>query len=478
MQYRTPGVYVEEIALFPPSVAQVETAIPAFIGYTAKADRNGTSLKGVPTRVTSLLEYESLYGGPQPEEKLEVAITETKDGNNTTSLTAKATFSVSDADSKPIRSKHNLYYALRLFFINGGGPCYIISVGPYLTTFGDPIPDDALLTGLAGLEKVDEPTLIVFPEGQSISTEAKYYSLQQAALAQCAKLKDRFSLIDVYDTVASFRGAGGIGISNLKYGAAYYPNVITTLSYVYKPSSVKLTYTVNGETKKIIEDTPDGNTETLETIATSNSAIYSKAKEAISQLVITLPPSSAVAGVYATVDSTRGVWKAPANISLNAVSGLTEQVTNDQQDSLNVDTEAGKSINALRAFAGKGILVWGARTLAGNDNEWRYVSVRRFFNMVEESVNKASAAFVFEPNDANTWVKIRAMIENYLTVLWRQGALAGAKPEQAFYVRVGLGQTMTSLDILEGRMIIEIGMAAVRPAEFIILRFSHKLQEA
>ena len=98
--------------------------------------------------------------------------------------------------------------------------------------------------------------------------------------------------------------------------------------------------------------------------------------------------------------------------------------------------------------------------------------------MVEESVKKASSQFVFEPNDANTWVKIKGMIENYLTILWRQGALAGAKAEHAFFVKVGLGETMTAIDILEGRMNVEIGMAAVRPAEFIILKFSHKMQES
>lgn len=98
--------------------------------------------------------------------------------------------------------------------------------------------------------------------------------------------------------------------------------------------------------------------------------------------------------------------------------------------------------------------------------------------MVEESTKKATQPFVFEPNDANTWAKVRAMIENFLTLQWRAGALAGAKPEHAFYVRCGLGTTMTSLDILEGRMNVEIGMAVVRPAEFIILQFSHKMQES
>jgi uncharacterized protein len=145
---------------------------------------------------------------------------------------------------------------------------------------------------------------------------------------------------------------------------------------------------------------------------------------------------------------------------------------------VNVDVSSGKSINAIRVFAGKGTLVWGARTLAGNDNEWRYVSVRRLYIYIEESVKKATEFVVFEPNNANTWLRAKTMIENFLSTLWRDGALAGAKTDDAYYVKVGLGETMTSLDILEGRMNIEIGLAAVRPAEFIILKFSHKLQES
>jgi phage tail sheath protein FI len=153
-------------------------------------------------------------------------------------------------------------------------------------------------------------------------------------------------------------------------------------------------------------------------------------------------------------------------------------ISDKDQEYLNVDVSGGKSINAIRSFVGKGTLVWGARTLAGNDNEWRYISVRRFFNMVEESVKKSTAWVVFEPNDANTWLKVRVMLENYLSILWRQGALQGAKPEHAFYVKCGLGQTMIAQDILNGLLIVEIGMAAVRPAEFIILRFSHKMQKS
>lgn len=217
---------------------------------------------------------------------------------------------------------------------------------------------------------------------------------------------------------------------------------------------------------------------TVETSAVDAMPVLKNIMQAISGTYLTLPASGAVAGAYATVDRTRGVWKAPANLSLNNVVGLIHLIDNKEQENLNVDTVAGKSVNAIRPFTGKGILIWGARTLAGNDNEWRYVSVRRFFNMVEESTKKASYQFVFEANDANTWVRLRGMIENFLTQQWKAGALAGAKPEQAFYVKVGLGQTMSAQDILEGRMNVEIGLAVVRPAEFIILKFSHKMQEA
>lgn len=120
----------------------------------------------------------------------------------------------------------------------------------------------------------------------------------------------------------------------------------------------------------------------------------------------------------------------------------------------------------------------GAITLDGNSNEWRYISVRRLFLYLEESIQKASESFVFQSNDIGTWVRIKGMIESFLYQNWKAGALAGAKSEQAYYVKIGLGETMTTDDILNGKMIVEIGVAAVRPAEFITLRFTHKLQEA
>lgn len=653
--YRTPGVYIEEISKFPPSVAQVETAIPAFIGYTEKARENeadtSETLFLVPKRIVSLLEYETFFGGPDPETGLKVQVTEE----------AGEKAILVEAPDPEDKSPFLMFYSLQAYFANGGGPCYVISVGIY--DDADPVTPvtmAALNTGLQELEKEDEPTLILFPDATALPEAAEFYSIYNNALALCRKMRDRFTIIDTYtnnmETEISLEsGVRELITSDLeekKYGAVYFPYLETILNYSYDPEQTEVTHLITDaspvsdileevddilvEAESIITDLPtevsalsgadtaiQGGTdeeavtnkgtvvdplnaiidalnefvglmaeivedtnnvaamaeeqnETLATAATEaanalndeleeggdvptfiaalqghldilngditgdavkqasvdantaltntdinvllqsvldlidpaildamldieeldmesegvlngfalsdveaiDSATYNKIKAEINRVKVVLPPSSLVAGIYAKVDSNIGVWKAPANISLNYVVKPTVKITNDMQDRLNVDTIAGKSINAIRSFTGKGTLIWGARTLAGNDNEWRFISVRRFFNMVEESVKNATQQFVFDANDANTWVKVRAMIENFLILQWRAGALAGAKPEHAFYVRVGLGQTMTAMDILEGKMNVEIGMAVVRPAEFIILKFSHKMQES
>ena len=475
--YKTPGVYIEEIPKFPPSIAPVETAIPAFIGYTQIAeDQVAGDLNLKPKRISSMVEYEKYFGFPQPEELIVVTINETQDGSGNT-LAIKAVAAVPEPD----RSLHNMYYALQTFFANGGGPCYIVSVAPYLA-FGTALDEGDLEDGLDILVKEDEPTLIVFPEAQNLAVIGDFNSLHTAALLQCETLKDRFVIMDLHgdtislsdpdaillDAVDNFR-TNGIGTNNLKYGAVYGPNIETTFDFIVDETEIDVAHFINGVLSSTVK---------MDTLQTTDNVKYEMARAAIRALPLKLPPSAAMAGIYAAVDNSRGVWKAPANVSVNTVIQPTIQFSNIEQDVMNVDTVGGKSVNAIRSFPGKGTLVWGARTLAGNDNEWRYVSVRRLFNFVEESVKKATEQFVFEPNDANTWVRVQAMIENFLNTLWRQGALQGVKPEHAFYVAVGLGKTMTPLDILEGRMIVEIGMAAVRPAEFIILRFSHKLAES
>ncbi|MEW7277034.1 phage tail sheath C-terminal domain-containing protein [Aquimarina sp. 2201CG1-2-11] len=533
-QLKTPGVYIEEVSKLPPSVAQVETAIPAFIGYTAKATRKKENdLNLTPTRVTSLLEYEQFFGGA-----------------NALQLVLQEDITNGSIVQQPTE-KFLMYYALQMYFANGGGPCYIVSVNTFIDENDDvnTVIDNELIGGLNTLEREDEPTLLVFPDAISISEEVKFYEVYKQALLQANTLKDRFVIMDTYtgdpSTIAKFRA----GVAGDRYGAAYYPHLNTVLSYNYgedvmikhigtlghdfsdeideltelskedndisnatdaqgKEADVQaiidsINATLNLDTpvpsdldvssasqfKKSIKDFLKALGAQKEAVGAyygitfgvlklNHPTAYASIQRQIQAMSVVLPPSAAIAGVYARIDSTRGVWKAPANTGLSYVSSLTEKVTHNDQHDLNVDTKAGKSINVIRNFTGKGILVWGARTLDGNSNEWRYVSVRRFFNMVEESVKKAVDQFVFEANDAKTWIKVKTMIENFLNQQWRAGALAGATPKEAYYVSVGLNETMSAQDILEGRMNVEIGMAAVRPAEFIILQFSHKLQES
>ena len=480
--YKAPGVYIEELSKLAPSIAPVETAIPAFIGYTAIATETvGDDLRLKPKRIASMDEYERFFGVPQKEEKIVVTITETQDpAGKTLASTAVATLAEAD------RSKHIMCYAMQMFFANGGGPCWIVSVGAYKAPIGAAITETELHAGLDAIAKVGEPTIIVFPEAQGLSI-SDFATLHDAALLQCNELKDRFVIMDVHggndaggaaislsdpDTdllaaVNNFRSSG-IGTNNLMYGAAYGPNIETAIDFHLDESKTVVNLVVNGAAAA---------PSMLNSLAASDNARYEAAKAAVGNLSCMLPPSTSIAGIYASVDRDRGVWKAPANVSVSLVSTPCVGCSNEQQDQMNVDSVGGKSVNVIREFTGKGTLVWGARTLAGNDNEWRYVSVRRLFIFVEESVKRATEQFVFEPNDANTWVRAQAMIENFLTTLWRQGALQGVKREHAFYVAVGLGKSMSALDILEGRMIIEIGMAAVRPAEFIVLKFSHTMAQ-
>jgi phage tail sheath protein FI len=160
---------------------------------------------------------------------------------------------------------------------------------------------------------------------------------------------------------------------------------------------------------------------------------------------------------------------------VNGIAGLAAAYSRVELESL-MNAGNGKSINPIRQIAGRGWLVWGARTLAGHDNEWLYVPVRRLCSQLEASIRQSTGRFVFEPNDAGTWLRVRRMIEDYLLQKWQVGALQGARPEQAFFVRCGLGQTMTAQDIGAGRMIVEFGLAAVRPAEFIVLRCAFEMQ--
>ena len=187
----------------------------------------------------------------------------------------------------------------------------------------------------------------------------------------------------------------------------------------------------------------------------------------LDQKNVMIPPSGSMAGIFARSDHNRGVHKAPANEVVKACVGLDCQFGKGEQDILNP-----QGVNLIRAFPGQGIRVWGART-ATSDSSWKYVNVRRLFIFIEESIKASTSWVVLEPNDEVTWVRVQRTISMFLTGLWRNGSLAGSSPEEAFFVDIGRS-TMSRDDIDNGRLIGVIGVAPVKPAEFMIFRITQK----
>lgn len=455
--YRTPGVYVKEISNLPSSVAGVATAIPAFVGFTEKCTE-----KLKPVKVTSLLDYTSKFGG-----SCELTI---------------------DEEGKLQGHEFVMYDSIRLFYDNGGGTCYVASAGTYKeeeTDFEN--LDSGFYTqngNLDYLAGIDEITMILFPDAAMLLGSIQLGTLQQAALSHCAELKDRIAILDVPENVDLTDFRTKLGSTGLSYGAAYYPFLKTCYTHTIgfeemrKIDELKTKLEAAGYNEDEFDKMEEGKKDLKIRTLISKVPEYAEKLAELQAEASLIPPSGAIAGIICAVDENKGVWQAPANVSIASVSDVTVRLSDKEQADYNVDNDYGKSINVIRYFQGKGIIVWGARTLDGNSNEWRYLPVRRLYNYIEESIQKSIQWAVFQPNDANTWMKIQCQIENFLSNLWRDGALAGSTPEQAFYVRVGLNVTMDAKDIQEGRLNVEIGLAAVRPAEFIVLKFSHKVQEA
>jgi phage tail sheath protein FI len=482
--YATPGVYVEEINTLPPSITDIATAIPAFIGYTEKHLAAGDV---EVDEISSLRDFEERFGRvPVAKWKVRHEVI-----NNEDVFTLLESDGTNANGGKPVerfsQPKYLLWYAINHYYRNGGGRCYVVSVGK---TTEEPFKD-SFIQGLEKLESYDEPTLIVLPEATKLDP-ADYAEVCQAALQHAAKLQDRFVILDLLaqaitsapnsQKLVELRGL--LGNNDLDRGAAYFPYLNTTLNHITSDEEIKIESLQTNSTapSSLGAGTPSvsanpGADITLKSLQDTHTSLFNQIKKILNDQRVILPPSAAIAGVYASTDRERGVWKAPANVSLQSVVSPVIQLTDEQQAAFNVDATTGKSINAIRSFTGKGTLVWGSRTLAGNDNEWRYVPVRRLFISVEESIKKATAFAVFEANDISTWLKVKGMIDSYLYNLWSRGALQGSKPEDAYFVNVGLGKTMTSDDILNGRLVVEVGLAVVRPAEFIILRFAHKLAQ-
>lgn len=517
---KTPGVYIVEKNAFPNSVVEVATAVPAFIGHTEKALNGSKSLKNTPWRITSMAEFHSYFGGaPTP---LFGIVTKEKDLKDTKEDPDKASKpepeTSDDNDLLTYKRKHTLYYHMLFFFANGGGPCYIVSVGSY----DEELNPAQFTQGIETLLKEQEPTMVVVPEAVNMDA-SNCKSVQEAMIKHCGyDMQNRFAIFDIFngdksrkdaaagDVVNNFREQ--IGSNYLSYGAAYYPWVntgilqesdITLLNFKAEarealmnllkkqlddlfpiPQNVadqeKVAARKNEYTTLFDNITTtsekDGLLELHKTLRVISPLYKDILKEALFK-VNCLPASAAMAGIFTMVDNTRGVWKAPANVSIANVTSPTVNLTHEDQEDLNVPL-SGKAINAIRSFTGEGIKVWGARTLDGNSLDWRYINVRRTMIMLEESIKNAARAYVFDPNVANTWVSVRSMISNFLNGIWKRGGLAGAVPDDAYSVHVGLGDTMTPEDILEGIMRVTVLVAITRPAEFIEITFQQQMQKS
>jgi uncharacterized protein len=329
-----------------------------------------------------------------------------------------------------------LAHAVYGFFNNGGSRCYVVNVGA---------PADLDLTPadkIAAAEKAGASATAA-PADKKVDNEARYIgkdngpgartglkcfeeideislvaapgvtspAVQDALLTHCEVRKDRFAVLDSPEAVQG-------GVDKLprprdsKYGAYYFPWI-----QVYDPER--------------------GN--------------------------VFVPPSGHVLGVYARTDNERGVHKAPANEIVRGALGLRYQISRGEQDILNP-----RGINCIRLMQGGGIRIWGARTLS-SDPSWRYINVRRLFIMVETSIERATQWVVFEPNDFRLWKRVTRTISAFLTLIWRQGALMGETPEKAFFVKCD-EETNPPEVVDVGQLIVEIGLAPVKPAEFVIFR--------
>jgi hypothetical protein len=270
-------------------------------------------------------------------------------------------------------------------------------------------------TGFAALAAVDEVAIVCVPDEHSVD------GVSDEVVSHCESLEDRFAVLQTEQRPGPVTDIQPPGTVRSDYAAYYYPWI------------------------EVLD--PETNLRT------------------------TVPPGGHVAGIYARSDQERGVHKAPANEVVRGAQALRPDVTKGEQDTLNP-----RGVNCIRSFPGRGIRVWGARTTSTNA-QWRYVNVRRLFIFVEESIEESTQWVVFEPNGERLWARVRQSVSDFLVTVWRQGALAGTSQEEAFFVNCDR-TTMTQAEIDQGQLIVEVGIAPVKPAEFVIFRFSQKTADA
>lgn len=518
--YSTPGVYINEVNAFAQSVVPIATAVPAFIGYTPRADYKGKSYYNKAQKITSFMDFQAFYmlddplppADPARQYSPEYYLVAQK-----TVPTSGEYMSINGLYYSILPDTSTLYYlynSVRLFYLNGGGDAYIVSVDPSNGPVSkkpmtdpslDPVNPNVHLAdlerGLALLMNEEEPTMYICPEATLLSL-ADNSTLMKSMLLQAGQMRTAICIFDIIgggnpdpilysQDIQNFRNS--TGNTSLEFGTSYYPFIGTT---IMQSADIDFTNLFGGDTTQLgvllnppsapdpvtasilsIIQTPPANPMTnsqLHAALLVASPLYTQIVTHVLACANVLPPSGAIAGVYTVNDSSNGVWGAPANVSIVGAVSLPIRLSDKQQEPLNIDALSGKSVNAIRFLNGQGILIWGARTLNGNSEDWRYVPVRRTMTFLEQSIKLAAREYVFEPNTANTWSAVKSMISSFLMSVWSEGGLQGAKAEDAFQVSVGLGTTMTADDLLNGYMRVTVLVATVKPAEFVVITFQQE----
>lgn len=326
----------------------------------------------------------------------------------------------------------DLAQAVYGFFNNGGGRCYVINIGPNAQIAGDA----RNRTGIGRLEEIDEVAIVAAP---GYCDPASY----DALLSHCERLQDRFAILDAPKDVDNIDALKKVGTPATSGAAGDKEDPAKGAGKQVKACGPR--------------KSPNG-----------YGAYYHPwlmCRDPLGTGVdLYVPPSGHIAGIYARSDGTRGVHKAPANEIVRGALDLRYRVTHEEQGELN---RAG--VNCIRFFPDGGIRVWGARTLAEESSQWRYVNVRRLFNFTEESIAEGTRWTVFEPNDERLWKSVVRDVTAFLKVIWLDGALKGATPQEAFFVKCD-AETNPPEVIDAGRLVIQIGIAPVKPAEFIIFQ--------
>ncbi|MDE9486802.1 phage tail sheath family protein [Xenorhabdus bovienii] len=496
---KEPGVYIEEDASLALSVSNSATAVPVFIGkFTPKE----TKLAQVCTRISNWLEFTSAFSlaptteiviksssesivksEKKPESKSanpaqsleknteispptksapeEGKVIENQGDNVDRTFVAAATTTVTENTTTWIHKIENVNLspavaveALRLYFQNGGGACYIYSLND--------VNNELTLAAIPELiEQKGDITLLVCPE-----TDPDYKAeVYKAVLPLLDNKKVGYFLI-----ADSNDGTPVAAVGKSAKAATYYPQLKTNLKFSLLPEDKDIS--ISGYEDESGKDKLTDLKQLREKDQALAQVIDTRLRLE-QQLGLILPPSAAIAGIYCQTDSSRGVWKAPANVALTGVKSLTDKVDDKRQGVMN-----DQGVNVIRSFTDRGFMVWGARTCVGaDDTKWRYIPVRRLFNSVERDIRQALRAVLFEPNNQPTWMRAKAAVDQYLYSLWQKNALMGNSPEEAYFVQIGQGITMSETDIKQGKMIMKVGLAAVRPAEFIVLQFTQDIAQ-